>query len=139
MKYSEIKKSIRIHEGFRLEPYLCTEGHKTGGIGHKINEGEEIPTTEEGWLKLFDKDFETALSGARRLIDEQETHPTAFGIIIEMVFQLGEFGVSKFKNMLTALKQKHYTTAGDEMLDSRWAKQTPNRAEELSKRMRNIS
>ena len=44
-------------------PYKCTEGHLTGGVGHKINDGEEVPTTKEGWLKLFDKDFEIALNG----------------------------------------------------------------------------
>ena len=94
MNYDEIKESIRKHEGYRLEPYKCTEGFLTGGIGHKINEGEEIPTTEEGWLELFDKDFEIALNGARRLLNEEETHPEAFGIVIEMCFQLGEFGVA---------------------------------------------
>ena len=61
MNYDEIKESIRKHEGYRLEPYKCTEGFLTGGIGHKIHEGEEIPMDEEGWLKIFDKDFETVL------------------------------------------------------------------------------
>ena len=75
MTYDEIKESIRIHEGMRVQPYRCTEGHLTGGIGHKIHEGEEIPMDEEGWLKIFDKDFEIALNGARRLVNEEETHP----------------------------------------------------------------
>tara|TARA_B100001996_G_C18652919_1_gene590120 strand:+ start:1455 stop:1880 length:426 start_codon:yes stop_codon:yes gene_type:complete len=139
MKYSEIKNSIKKHEGYRLEPYKCTEGHLTGGIGHKILEGEEIPTTEEGWLKLFDNDFEKALNGAKRLIEEEKTHPTAFGIVVEMVFQLGEFGVSKFKNMLAALKKNDYMDAGWEMMDSKWAQQTPNRAEALSLKMRTLT
>ena len=39
MKYEDVKESIRKHEGYRLEPYKCTEGFLTGGIGHKINEG----------------------------------------------------------------------------------------------------
>ncbi len=53
-----------------------------------------------------------------------------------MVFQLGETGVSKFKNMLKALKEgPDYQTAAIEMLDSRWAKQTPNRAEAMSSEM----
>ena len=60
MNYDDIKESIKLHEGYRLMPYKCTEGHLTGGVGHKINDGEEVPTTKEGWLKLFDKDFETS-------------------------------------------------------------------------------
>ena len=101
--------------------------------------GEEIPTTEEGWLELFDKDFEIALNGARRLLNEEETHPEAFGIVIEMCFQLGEFGVSKFKKMLAAIEAKDYFDAGWEMKDSKWNQQTPHRCEALSLRMRNIS
>ena len=49
-----------------------------------------------------------------------------------MVFQLGVGGVSKFKAMWKALEENDYTTASIEMLDSRWAKQTPTRAENLS-------
>ena len=138
MNYDDVKESIKKHEGFRLMPYKCTEGHDTGGVGHKIIEGEEIPTTKEGWLKLFDKDFEIALNGARRLLNEKETHPVAFGIVVEMCFQLGEFGVSKFKKMLAAIEAKEYFDAGWEMKDSKWNQQTPHRCEELSMRMRNI-
>ena len=53
-----------------------------------------------------------------------------------MVFQLGMGGVSKFKKMWKALKQNNYQIASEEMLDSRWAKQTPKRAEELSNVMK---
>mgnify|MGYP001455139226 CR=1 FL=1 len=67
MNYDDVKESIKLHEGYRLMPYKCTEGHLTGGVGHKINDGEEVPTTKEGWLKLFDKDFETALNGANNI------------------------------------------------------------------------
>ena len=53
-----------------------------------------------------------------------------------MVFQLGIGGVSKFKNMWKALGEGDYQTASEEMLDSRWAKQTPKRAESLSATMK---
>ena len=40
--------------------------------------------------------------------------------------------------MLSALEKKDFQTAADEMMDSRWAKQTPNRAKELSETMRSV-
>ena len=49
-------------------------------------------------------------------------------IIIHMVYQMGEAGVRKFKNALKHLEQGSYSDCATEMLDSRWAKQTPNRA-----------
>ena len=62
-------------------------------------------------------------------------------IIIEMVYQMGESGVSKFKKMWKALKQnpKDYYEAAKQMMDSRWAKQTYNRARNLSDEMRLLS
>ena len=55
-------------------------------------------------------------------------------IVVEMVFQLGKTGVSKFHNFLAALRDNppQWLTASEEMLDSRWAKQTPNRAGSMS-------
>ena len=54
-----------------------------------------------------------------------------------MIFQMVFAGVGKFKNMIKALQNNDTKTASMEMLDSRWAKQTPNRAKELSDTMAN--
>lgn len=139
MNYKNLKNSIKLHEGYRLEPYYCTENHLTGGFGHKILDGEEVPTTKEGWEELFDKDFNKALDGARSIVSEDATNPTAFSIIVEMVYQMGTAGVSKFKKMIAAVKEEQWKTASVEMLDSKWATQTPRRAMDLSNRMSSIS
>jgi len=66
-------------------------------------------------------------------------HPQeAKNIIIEMVFQLGPTGVNKFRNMWKCLSEENMVGASFEMLDSRWAKQTPNRANEMANHMKNI-
>ena len=59
-------------------------------------------------------------------------------IIIEMIFQLGKTGVSKFRNMWKHLSRLEYSDAASEMLDSRWAKQTPNRAQAMSAEMASL-
>ena len=46
---NEVKQRIKAHEGYRLEPYHCTENFLTGGWGHKILDGEKVPTAEEEW------------------------------------------------------------------------------------------
>ena len=53
-------------------------------------------------------------------------------VIAEMCWQMGVNGVLNFKKMWIALKNKDYEEAAKEMLDSRWANQTPQRAKELS-------
>ena len=64
--------------------------------------------------------------------------PEVMGIVTEMVFQLGYNGTSKFKKTLGYIKEGSYYQASKEMLDSDWAKQTPERAMSLSKIMANI-
>ena len=59
-------------------------------------------------------------------------------ILCEMTFQMGTAGVGKFRNMILALQNQSYLEAASEMLDSRWAKQTPNRANTLALQMENI-
>lgn len=136
----KLMSRIKSHEGFRLDPYKDTLGFLTGGYGHKILEGEEVPTTQEGWEELFEKDFNKAWDSMLQLCEvfELNIKQEAKCILCEMIFQMGYSGVSKFKNMLKALKDENYYLSSQEMLDSRWAKQTPNRAKALSDLMASV-
>ena len=138
MSKESLKERIKLHEGYRLEPYTDTLGYLTGGVGHRIMPNEEVPTTKEGWMKLFDSDFQSAWGFMERFCEENNLRvisDDAKEVLCEMIYQMGFSGVSKFKNMIKALQNRDYKLASIEMLDSRWAKQTPNRAKELSDRM----
>jgi len=134
---SEVKDRIRDHEGFSIKPYVDTLGYTTGGVGHKILPSEEIPTTEKGWLKLYDQDFEKAVAAADEITPD-DIHPTAFGIITEMIFQLGKQGCMNFKKMHKAIAEKDHVEASMQMLDSKWRTQTKARCESLAELMRSI-
>ena len=139
MDIEQTKEAVKKEEGFRLETYKCTEGHLTGGYGHKMLEGEVPPTDHAGWLKIFERDFARAMTGAEDLLMLcPNIHETARHIVVEMVYQMGSYGVSRFKKFLQALQDSDYKEASVQMLDSRWAKQTPNRANRMSERMANI-
>ena len=49
-----------------------------------------------------------------------------------MSYQMGVNGVSKFRKMITNMKDENWSKAADEMLDSLWARQTSNRANRLA-------
>ena len=139
MDIEQTKEAVKKEEGYRLETYKCTEGHLTGGYGHKMLEGEVPPTDHAGWLKIFERDFARAMTGAEDLLMLcPNIHETARHIVVEMVYQMGAYGVSRFKKFLQALQDSDYKEASVQMLDSRWAKQTPNRANRMSERMANI-
>ena len=146
MNYDKLIDSVKKHEGFRNMVYLDSLGKRTVGYGHlcgetKWEDGREYSQTElEDILK---KDLQGAIDGAEDLINncpsgnKTNISDDAKIIIIEMIFQLGKTGVSKFRNMWKALQQDppNYFEAHVQMLDSRWAKQTPARAGEMAELM----
>ena len=142
MDMDKLLASVKKHEGYRNKVYLDTLGKRTVGVGHLCVEDfwEDDKEYEEKFLMtILEHDLETAIKGAERLCSNcPDIDDLAKEIIIEMVFQLGETGVSKFKNMWKALSALDYSTAASEMLDSRWAKQTPNRAKDMSAQMAGI-
>jgi len=140
MGYNDLKARIKKHEGYRDTIYKDSLGFSTIGYGHLVLQTDRyekgVTYRKKDLEKVFDTDFNTAKSNANQLIEGLPIHHQAKCVIIEMVFQLGMGGVSKFKKMWKALKQNNYQIASEEMLDSRWAKQTPKRAEELSNVMK---
>ena len=56
--------------------------------------------------------------------------------LIEMAYQLGVEGVLQFKKMLKAIEERDWCTAYQEGLNSRWYKETPNRAVAVLKPLR---
>lgn len=129
---------IMLHEGLALKPYKDTLGHWTVGYGHKIlpHETFDTITSEQAKSMLMD-DIATARKQAYNafpwLLGLDETKQ---GVVIEMVFQLGIGGVGKFQKMISAIRERDYGRAADEMLNSRWARQTPRRCKTLADLMR---
>ena len=141
MSKESLKEKIKIHEGFRDTIYLDSLNKKTIGYGHLIVhednfvEGKAYP--KEELEALFDKDFEKGWVLMERFcsVNNLNVSEKAQEVLCEMIFQMGYSGVGKFKNMIKALQNNDTKSASVEMLDSRWAKQTPNRAKELSNHM----
>ena len=130
-------KQIKEHEGFRSTVYQCTEGYDTIGYGFAIKD-----------LKLDEDIAELIL--IRKLGELQERISHTFGwfynspdvvkdVVTNMCYQLGISGFSKFKKTIYLIETEQYEEASVEMLDSLWAKQTPNRAKELSEEIRALA
>jgi lysozyme len=54
-----------------------------------------------------------------------------------MAYQMGVDGVLKFKKMMIALQAENYEAAYKEALNSKWAQQTPERAQRVALLIRN--
>ena len=89
--------------------------------------------------ELFDQDIQTTLIECGHLYPNFDNLPDeAQKIIANMMFNLGRPRLSRFHKMKKAVDSSDWIEAANQMLDSRWAKQVPNRANRLIERMRNI-
>ena len=145
MNMDRLLESVKKHEGYRNKVYLDTLGKRTVGVGHLCVEDfweDDKEYDDKFLMTILAHDLQTAIKGAKELMEDHgcaDIDEQAEEILIEMVFQLGKNGVSKFKNMWKALAEKNYIGASYEMLDSRWSKQTPNRAKAMAKTMKEIT
>jgi len=140
----DTKQRIKSHEGIIMEVYSDSLGLKTLGIGHlltaKDNFEEGVTYPMEVINKLFEEDYSIAFNDAHDLIEDKDIpyDPMVESVLTEMAFQLGLPRLKKFVKFIEGLQEEDYSKAADEMIDSRWAKQTPARAYELSTLIRNI-
>ena len=153
----QVYEEISADEGKVLHAYLCSESHKTIGIGHKVLEADTENSlyvydandndvaddqciSEGRCYELFQEDVQIAIGGCRKIYDNWEEHPQEIHhVLVNMCFQLGQGGLGKFKNFKTAIEDYQWQRASEEMMDSRWAGQTPERAERLRDRVIAVS
>ena len=129
-------KSIKQHEGYVGVVYKDSLGIDTIGYGFAIKD-LELDTDVcdiilERKLKELEDRVNLKFSWYKYMPQEIKD------VVMEMCYQLGVTGVSKFKKTLAYLQDKRWEEASVEMLDSLWAKQTPNRAKELSNRVKEV-
>jgi len=136
-----IVKMLDREEGFKSTPYLCSEGYPTVGIGWRIGDKDQ-PLSDFKHVSLCQSAAYAQLDYKIAGITAQLSNELEFfndlnevrqAVLISMAYQLGITGLLKFKRMIAAIKTKCWNDAAHEGLDSRWAKQTPERAERQMK------
>lgn len=140
---SELEKQLEFEEGRRLKVYLCTEGYRTIGVGRNLDanpyfEGNLIPD------EITDDECDAILAHDIRRTTER-LHAAWHGMgllegarrdaVIQMAFQMGVDGLLGFRRMLRAMLQCDWRRAREEALDSKWARQTPNRARRVARQI----
>ena len=129
-------EQIKESEGFRPTVYKCTEGYDTIGYGFAIKDLElDVYISEMILMRKLDN-LMTRIG--KTFVWWRSADSTVKDVVVEMCYQLGVSGFSKFKKTIDHLENKRYGKASAEMLDSKWARQTPNRALELSNIIKNL-
>ena len=132
----DLLKRIKHHEGFRSRVYKCTEGYDTIGYGFAI---KDLEMSEDIAEEILMQKVKNLIKRVRAKFDWLDSVPPEVqGVLVEMSYQMGLSGVCKFKNALKYMEHQNWERAADEMLMSRWHRQTPNRAKELSNIIRSL-
>ena len=126
--------SLRMHEGFRSEPYKDTVGKLTIGYGTNLHTLRVTEQEAEYWLRRRLDENERRL---RQIPEFRQLDPVRQDVLREAAYQLGVTGLTAFRRMWAALEDGNYTRAAMEMMDSKVAReQAPARWSVLARRMK---
>jgi lysozyme len=124
-------KRIKEHEGFMGMPYNDHLGNPTIGYGSLL------PITEQEAELLLQHRL------AKMIMELHANKPFILtlpedkqDVLSEMAYQIGVPNLLRFVKMWEALDRRDYEKASIEMLDSKWANQTPQRAYSLAQIMK---
>lgn len=117
------------HEGLRLRPYECTANKTTIGVGRNLTDNG---ITEKEAMMLLQRDINVCIQE----LGHYEWFNTLDGArrdaIIDLYFCVGGPSFSHFRKLMWAIQNGNWRDAGAEVLDSKFARQTGNRAVELA-------
>lgn len=136
----ELISDLKADEGWRAHAYQDSLGYQTIGFGFLIDErrGGGLPLEiGEKWLRFLVADVWADLTSREPWIMGE--HPDVQRALANMAYQMGVSGVLGFKNMLAALRSGDRERAAQEALESRWARQTPERAQRVAGLIRGAS
>ena len=133
----ELTRQLRGDEGVVEHAYQDHLGFWTIGVGRLIDKrkGGGLRGHEIDYLLRSDID-ERIEELTRRIPWWQNLDDARKGVLLNMSFQMGVDGLLGFRNTLEMVRQGKYADAAAGMLNSLWARQTPERAKRLSEQMR---
>ena len=118
---------VKRHEGEVLNPYKDSRGILTIGVGHNLEMGISKAASDFIFKEDMDK-AEALLKERCPVFDKLDANRQI--VLIDLCFNLGISGLLGFKKMLAALNEGNWNKAAAELMNSKYAKQVPNRAKE---------
>ncbi len=122
----EAKQMLIKHEGIRVHPYKCSEDKLTIGIGRNL---EANGISEEEAMYLLDNDIDRVINNLDKIFPAWKVMPSKARLVcIDMCFQMGITGFMNFRRTRALMEMGAWLEASEELLRSKYAVQTPNRA-----------
>jgi lysozyme len=134
---NELKRQLTLDEGKNKFVYKDHLGYWTIAIGRLVDSRKGGGLRESEIQFMFNNDvMDRVQTLAKRIPWIDRLDDARKGVLLNMSFQLGVEGLMSFKNTLRLVEKGDFEMASRQMLASKWAQQTPARAQRLSDQMR---
>lgn len=134
----QLTRQLRGDEGVRRTIYQDHLGYWTIGVGRLVDPskpGSGLRSSEIDFLLRNDID-DRMQELTRRLPWFSGLDEARQAVLVNMAFQLGTEGLMGFRTTLSLIESGMYSAASVQMLRSKWATQTPERAARLAEQMK---
>ena len=128
-KLTKTEQFLFDEEGYSEKPYRCTNGKLTIGIGYNLDAGMPM---DEAILLLKYRIGKIRLELLRRLEWFPKIGEARQAALISMAYQMGTGGLFGFKRTLGRAAVGDWENASREILESKFARQTPERAKRVA-------
>ena len=125
----QLIEMLKRHEGLRLKPYKCTAGKLSIGYGRNL---EDMGISEVEAMVMLRNDIEQCYEELSVFSWFEDLDQVRQEALINMLYNLGLPTFLQFKKTLKFVAEGKYSQAAAEMLDSKWATQVGDRANELA-------
>tara|TARA_A100001515_G_scaffold36745_1_gene28873 strand:+ start:11787 stop:12233 length:447 start_codon:yes stop_codon:yes gene_type:complete len=126
-----LKEKLIKEEGYEKMPYEDHLGLVTIGVGRCL---DRVGISDAEISFLLDNDIESVFLQLTNAKPEWQYYPFNVRVVLcDMAFNVGVKGLSKFRNMWRCLAEADYIGAAEELMDSKYAEQVPNRAKRNAK------
>ena len=134
---SELTQQLNRDEGRKKAAYQDHLGFWTIGVGRLIDSRKGGGLRDDEMDYLLRNDINDRIDALTRALPWfQNLDDARKGVLLNMAFQMGTDGLLAFKNTLAEVASGDYQAAATMMLQSLWAKQTPERAMRLAVQMK---
>lgn len=126
---------IKDHEGFRDTAYLCPAGKWTAGWGHNLEAHgivERGPFTLDQCRQWLREDIDASIADLETFDWWDGLSDVRKAALVDFRFNVGPGTMRQFKRMLAAIAGKDFDSAAEELLDSKYARQTGRRARKIA-------
>jgi len=131
--YDNIKEMLIKNEGLVLQVYKDSLGYDTIGVGRCLSKNG---ISEDEAMYLLENDINRVVANLDKVWEVWRSFPVpAQEVCVDCTFQMGITGFMNFRRTRALMEMGAWLEASEEILRSKYAVQTPNRAARNSRKL----